>query len=236
MNPTGDRSELSRSALSPVLLALCSTPRFRKFALQMSFRLERGGCFSMTAREIMRRHFGVTIGAYSYGGCFIPGAFAPPVSVGRYVSVARNVTILRRDHPTDRLSTHPFFFNSQLGYVTEDCVPTKPLEICHDAWIGTEVLVTAGCSRIGLGSIVGGGAVVTRDVPDFAIVGGVPARVIRLRFSEKARARIQESQWWSLPIDKCLPFLREMMIPLDIERLNHPLLRAKTPSENERYS
>ena len=56
-----------------------------------------------------------------------------------------------------------------------------PLEICGDVWIGARVIVLPGCKRIGAHSIIGAGAVVTRDVPDYAIVGGNPAKVIRMR-------------------------------------------------------
>jgi acetyltransferase-like isoleucine patch superfamily enzyme len=167
----------------------CAISGFRKLAIKLSFLFERGAFSPMTARQIMRQHFGIDIGGCSYGSRFTPGASGSPVTVGRCVSIAHDVSVYRRDHPTDRLSTHPFFYNSRLGYVPEDCITSSPLVIGHDAWIGSRAEITAGCSRIGLGSIVGAGAVVTRDVPDLAIVGGASVRVIRLRFTEKARAR-----------------------------------------------
>ncbi len=59
--------------------------------------------------------------------------------------------------------------------------PITPLEICGDVWIGSRVIILPGCKRIGAHSIIGAGAVVTHDVPDYAIVGGNPAKVIRMR-------------------------------------------------------
>lgn len=67
-----------------------------------------------------------------------------------------------------------------IGSEPETEMPT-PLEICGDVWIGARVIVLPGCKRIGAHSIIGAGAVVTHDVPDYAIVGGNPARVIRMR-------------------------------------------------------
>lgn len=60
-------------------------------------------------------------------------------------------------------------------------MPSEPLEIAGDVWIGARVIILPGCKRIGAHSIVGAGAVVTRDVPDYAIVGGNPAKVLRMR-------------------------------------------------------
>lgn len=56
-----------------------------------------------------------------------------------------------------------------------------PLKICGDVWIGSRAIILSGCKRIGAHSIIGAGAVVTKDVPDYAIVGGNPAKVIRMR-------------------------------------------------------
>lgn len=60
-------------------------------------------------------------------------------------------------------------------------LPPTPLEICDDVWIGARAIILPGCKRIGAHSIIGAGAVVTKDVPDYAIVGGNPAKVIRMR-------------------------------------------------------
>ncbi len=217
-------SELQKSHLSPLVLGLCAVPQLRSRAIRLACRLEGGAFFSATARQIMSRHFGITIGAYSYGGCFDTDLFLPPVTVGRYVSIAQGVRTLRRNHPHDALSTHPFFFNSRLGYVSEERIPKRSLEIGHDAWVGAQAIVTPGCTRIGIGSIVGAGAVLTRDVPDFAIMGGVPARLIRMRFPEDTCKRILESKWWLHSLDECLVHLKEMTLPIDPANLNHPLL------------
>ena len=64
---------------------------------------------------------------------------------------------------------------------SEGDMPDSPLEIGHDVWIGARAIVLPGCTRIGAHSIIGAGAVVTHDVPDYAIVGGNPAKIIRMR-------------------------------------------------------
>jgi hypothetical protein len=125
----------------------------------------------------------------------------------------------------DRLSTHPFFFNSKLGYVGGDKMEFVSLEIGHDAWIGANALITPGCSRIGLGAVVGAGAVVTKEVPDFAIVAGNPARIIRYRFPEEICELVRQSEWWNRPATECARFLHEMTIPLS-DAWDHPLLRT----------
>jgi acetyltransferase-like isoleucine patch superfamily enzyme len=91
---------------------------------------------------------------------------------------------------------HPYFYNSSLGYVPSDNIPERHLSIEHDAWIGERAIITSKCSRIGVGSVVGAGAVVTKDVPDFAIVAGNPAKIIRYRFEKGEADRRLASRWW----------------------------------------
>ena len=69
--------------------------------------------------------------------------------------------------------------NKPIGSEPDD--PPTSLEICGDVWIGARAIILPGCKRIGAHSIIGAGAVVTKDVPDYAIVGGNPAKVIRMR-------------------------------------------------------
>jgi len=222
--------ELRESRLAGLLRRAGKVSRLRRNALKLALLAEGGDFYSATGRELMRRYYGVEIGAYSYGGCFVPETFLPPVKIGRYVSIGRDVLVYRREHPTDRLSTHPFFFNSQLGYICEGEMPASLLEIGHDAWIGSQVVITSGCSRIGLGSIVGAGAVVTRDVPDFAIVTGVPARVLRMRFPDETCETIRKSQWWLLSVGQCIAQRKEMAFPLGANPSAHPLLANRSMS------
>lgn len=218
--------DLIRHALSGFFLAFCRVPKGRRIGLRLSLKFERGQFYSWTARQILEHEYGVRIGAFSYGPCFRPGEFPPQVTIGRYVSIAQGVCLLRRNHPIDRLSTHPFFFNHRLGYVRRDTMEFRPLIIRDDAWLGERSIFTPGCTQVGVGAIVGAGAVVTRDVPDFAIVGGSPARVLKYRFPEPTRIRILQSRWWERPLSQALECLEAMNQSVESCLETHPLLRA----------
>ena len=73
------------------------------------------------------------------------------------------------------------FDNPDMPIGQQGDMPDTPLEICEDVWIGARVIVLPGCTRIGAHSVIGAGSVVTHDVPDYAIVGGNPAKVIKMR-------------------------------------------------------
>ena len=73
------------------------------------------------------------------------------------------------------------FSNPDVSIGSEGEMPDSPLEICEDVWIGARAIVLPGCTRIGAHSIIGAGSVVTHDVPDYSIVGGNPAKVIKMR-------------------------------------------------------
>lgn len=195
----------------------------RGFVYRLSRTLEKGPFVSHTIREILKKYHGVAVGAYSYGPCLVPGAFPSGVTIGRYVSIANGVKIFLRNHPIEDLSLHPFFYNSKLGFLEKDSITTGTLSIGHDAWIGEGAMITPGCRSIGIGAIVGAGALVTKDVPDFAIVAGNPARVLRYRFDPDVVGKILGSKWWNLNMAEIVPYLSSMTIPLR-DSVNHPLL------------
>jgi len=124
-----------------------------------------------------------------------------------------------------RLSMHPYFYNAQLGVVDRDNIPSGTLEIGHDSWIGDRVVIAPGCGKIGIGSVVGAGAVVTKNVPDFAVVAGNPAKLVRFRFDEATCELILSSRWWELPVEELIRELPAMVRDLPEDPCHHPLLR-----------
>ncbi|MES2828415.1 MAG: CatB-related O-acetyltransferase [Bacteroidota bacterium] len=120
--------------------------------------------------------------------------------IGKFCSIASNVTLGTGSHKIDSVSTHPSFFlkNTPLlkTFVNEDLyVPIKHTSIGHDVWIGDKAVIVDGV-KIGNGAIIAAGAIVTKDVEPYSIVGGVPAKHIKYRFDEKTILRIEKSKWW----------------------------------------
>jgi len=194
-------NELERSKLAGPLVAIYARLRVPgSAAAQRLIRralaaLEGGPMRSASLRQVMMKVHGVEVGAHSYG-CFDPVRFPSGTRVGRYVSIGPLVSAYRRNHPTNRLSLHPYFYRSEFGAAANADVETVPLEIAAGSWLGANALVLPGCRRIGRGAVVAAGAVLTRDVPDYAIVGGTPASVIRFRFGPEAIAAAESTRWW----------------------------------------
>lgn len=158
-------------------------------------------------REEFARRYDIHVGLYSYG-CFDRWRIPPGTRIGRYCSFARSSRILNANHPVDHASTHPFFYDPQFGIVTESQVRETPVEIADDVWFGHNATVTAGCGRIGRGAIIGTGTVVTKPVEPYAIVAGVPGRVVRYRFPPETIARLEASRWWEQDRAALPSFLR----------------------------
>lgn len=97
------------------------------------------------------------------------------VTMGNYIMMAENVFFLGGGHKHDKLDI-------PMGHQGE--LPKTPLIIDDDVWFGTRAMILPGCQHIGKGAIIGAGAVVTKDVPDYAIVGGNPAKVIKYRVAQ----------------------------------------------------
>ena len=206
-------SAFAASALGPMLLALSGLPKARRICLKLALKLEGGQFYSLTARRIMKARYGIEIGAYSYGGCFVPGAFPPHVTIGRYVSTrSRQFRFMSATIRSTGFRLIRFSSTANSACCEKDTMEFGHLVIEHDAWIGERAHILPKCKRIGIGAVVGAGAVVTKDVPDYAIVGGNPAQIIRYRFPRKVIDDLLASKWWEKPMEQ-----------LDVAQFNRPL-------------
>lgn len=123
--------------------------------------------------------------------------------VGKFCSIAMGVSIGLPQHSLSSVSSHPAFYlrNTPLAKTYSDrdmfAISSKTF-IHHDVWIGQNAIIMNGL-QVGVGAVIGAGAVVTRDVPAYAVVGGVPAQIIRYRFDDKIRSDLIGSKWWDMP-------------------------------------
>lgn len=150
--------------------------------------------------SILESHFG----AYSY---IVEDGDVAYAEIGKFVSIARAVRINPGNHPMWRATQHHFVYRAAsygLGEDEEDFFDWRrqhKVTIGHDVWIGHGAVILPGVT-IGTGAVVGAGAVVSKDVAPYTIVGGVPARVIRRRFSESVADRLLALAWWDWPHDR----------------------------------
>lgn len=137
-------------------------------------------------------------------------------SIGSFTSIANQVVIGGARHPMEWVGMSPVFYKGrdsvrkkfseyELPYLVET-------NIGNDVWIGRSAIVLAGIS-IGDGAVVGAGAVVTKDVPPYAIVAGNPARIIRYRFSKELISRLEMIKWWTLDDEMIKNFSNEIRNP-----------------------
>lgn len=149
------------------------------------------------------------IGAFTY---FCPGGRFLNASIGRYCSVADGVQVGMTQHPASFLTTSPIgycpgFEHFEAHFESEEPGWARALPLAggyemrpatrigNDVWIGANVYIRDGVT-IGDGAVLGAHAVVTRDVPAYAIVAGSPARLIRYRFAEPLVERLLALRWW----------------------------------------
>lgn len=145
----------------------------------------------------------VILGDYSYTSSSISNAI-----IGKFCSISPNCIFGLGKHPIrEFVSTYPAFYSKNnsgcpVSFSQKDLFNEQPerIHIGNDVWIGCNCIIMGGIT-IGNGAVIGAGAVVTKNVEDFAIVGGVPAKIIRYRFSKEQIEFLNKIKWWDMDIE-----------------------------------
>ncbi|MGX7196235.1 chloramphenicol acetyltransferase [Enterococcus olivae] len=156
------------------------------------------------------------IDAYTYTGqyCFIQNSH-----LGRFISIAAMVRIGPTNHPYERASQHLFVYNGEgYGFSPKDATflhnrKKKTTTIGNDVWIGHGAIIQSGL-KVGNGAVIASNAVVTKDVPPYAIMGGVPAKVISYRFDPETIQSLQKIAWWDWKREKLEKYYLDFRLPI----------------------
>lgn len=135
------------------------------------------------------------------------------LTIGSYCSIANAVIFINGDHRMDWTTTYPFTIFCESAWKIKGHPRCKgPVTIGNDVWIANDATILHGVT-IGDGACVATRSVVTKDVPPYTVVGGNPAKVIKVRFDSKTIRRFLRLQWWNWPDSKVKKFLPLMLSP-----------------------
>jgi len=142
-------------------------------------------------------------------------------SIGNFTSIASNVIIGPRDHILSNFTTHDFVYTEREHSYIDGRDGDGPFSgyfnnIGHDVWIGTNSIILQGV-EIGNGAIVAAGSIVSKSVPPYAIVGGVPAKLIKYRFSQEEIKELEQLKWYLWDLEKILLRKEELSELVDFD-------------------
>ncbi|MCL2676795.1 MAG: CatB-related O-acetyltransferase [Streptococcaceae bacterium] len=165
--------------------------------------------------------------------------------IGRFSSIGSGVNVMNSAHPLDRFTKSPVTYHEALWVqfafkpdywdkslatglerVAHEEINPEPIIIGNDVWIGDDVLLKRGIT-IGDGAVIGSRAIVTKDVPPYAIVGGMPAKIIRYQFSPEIIEKLLALQWWDYPIWKMEGIKGDDPIEVFIEKMETLIAEGK---------
>lgn len=155
------------------------------------------------------------IGRYTYVG--VNSNFSN-TTIGSFCSIGPEVLCGLGDHPINFVSTYPGFYSNKasgshwFGHINNFKEQSNTI-IESDVWIGARAIIKGGL-HIGTGAIIGAGALVTKNVPPYAIVGGIPAKILKYRFDEDLISALIESKWWEMSEDNLKKISKYMDDPL----------------------
>lgn len=146
----------------------------------------------------------ITIGAHSYGNHEIKGDVSN-VTIGKFTSIASDVIFdAGWQHNVDFVTTYPLnVFFLELAGIKSHPKSYGDTFVGSDVWIGRGAFIRSGVT-IGDGAVIAAHSVVTHDVKPYEVVGGVPAKHIKFRFSEAQIASLLRIQWWNWPDEKII--------------------------------
>ena len=157
----------------------------------------------LTSDYVMANSYlSVTVGRGTYGTPEIVGAFSEQLTIGSFVSIASGVKIILVNHDSKAVSTYPFRnvdwvkkeFRS-IQYPDVHASSKGPVVIGNDVWLGNSVVILPGVS-IGDGAVIGAQAVVSKNVPPYAVAVGNPAKVVKYRFNQHQIESLMKIRWW----------------------------------------
>lgn len=184
-------------------------------------------CFYINENEWCNKedivYKGCKVGRYTYGYEGLLESYPLAISIGRYCSINPTARIWN-NHPMSCITTHPildhpifygwesyesreeyifqygrYFHNA--AYEDSPIRDNKEITVGNDVWIGASAILLPGV-KVGDGAIIAAGAVVTKDVEPYAVVGGVPAKTIKYRFTEEYIELLERIKWWEWPVEK----------------------------------